>query len=217
VQRAETKAWTKGAHVLSRDGDKCTVQVGSEVLADVAVSRIQAPLALHKVGPIADNLIGHSKGIKRILLERNLITPASKLKGACTSAGKAKRKAAMGEAGIGKGDSADVLTHEGVTSGTACCLEFLLSEQSDFKEQQNAIQELIASRGHHCIFLPKFHPELNFIERYWSRVKWYARQQFDGSKEGLKARADEALGDKGCDLAALIRRYARTSRRWVDA
>ena len=44
----------------------------------------------------------------------------------------------------------------------------------------------------------------------------YARQQFDGSKEGLKARADEALGDKGCDLA-LIRRYARTSRRWVDA
>jgi len=94
VQRAETKAWTKGAHVLSRDGDKCTVQVGSEVLADVAVSRIQVPLALHKVGPIADNLIGHSKGIKRILLERNLITPASKLKGACTSAGKAKRKAA---------------------------------------------------------------------------------------------------------------------------
>ena len=52
--------------------------------------------------------------------------------------------------------------------------------------------------------------------RYWSRVKWYARQHSDGSKEGLKARADEALGDKGCDLA-LIRRYARTSWRWVDA
>ena len=48
-----------------------------------------------------------------------------------------------------------------------------LSEQADFKEQQNAIQELVLSRGHFCIFLPKFHPELNFIERYWSRVKWY--------------------------------------------
>ena len=46
---------------------------------------------------------------------------------------------------------------------------------ADFKEQQNAIQELVLSRGHFCIFLPKFHPELNFIERYWSRAKWYAR------------------------------------------
>ena len=126
--------------------------------------------------------------------------------------GQGEAQGRLGEAGIGKGDSADVPTHEGVTSGTVCCLEFLLSEQSDFKEQQNAIQELIASRGSHCILLPKFRPELNFIERYWSRVKWYARQHSDGPK----ARADEALGDKGCDLA-LIRRYARTSWRWVDA
>ena len=34
----------------------------------------------------------------------------------------------------------------------------LLSEQADFKEQQNAIQELVLSRGHFCIFLPKFTP-----------------------------------------------------------
>ena len=46
-----------------------------------------------------------------------------------------------------------------------CCLGFLLSEKADFKEQHNAIQELVLSRGHFCIFLPKFHPELNFIER----------------------------------------------------
>ena len=58
---------------------------------------------------------------------------------------------------------------------TPCCLEFLLSEQPDFQAQQNAIQELIFPRGHNCTFLPKYHPELNFIERYWSRVKWYAR------------------------------------------
>ena len=65
--------------------------------------------------------------------------------------------------------------HVGWADQVPCCLEFLLSEQADFKEQQNAIQELVLSRGHFCIFLPKFHPELNFIERYWSRAKWYAR------------------------------------------
>ena len=99
-----------------------------------------------------------------------------------------------------------------------CCLEFLLSEQADFKEQQNAIQELVLSRGHFCIFLPKFHPELNFIERYWSRVKWYARQFSDGTIKGPKAQADVAMAmsSETCDLA-LMRRYSRTSWRWVDA
>jgi len=129
------------------------------------------PHVLHKAGTIGASgatgasLIGHSKGIKQVLLERQLVDPTTKLKGACTAAGKAKRKTVMGEAGIGKGGSVDVPKHAGWTGGTACCLEFLLSEQDDFKEQQNAIQELIISRGHHCIFLPKYHPELNFIER----------------------------------------------------
>jgi transposase len=30
-------------------------------------------------------------------------------------------------------------------------------------------------RGHHCLFLPKFHPELNFIERYWAIIKHWLR------------------------------------------
>ena len=97
-----------------------------------------------------------------------------------------------------------------------CCCEYLLSEQSDFKQQQNAIQELILPRGHLCIFLPKYHPELNFIERYWSRVKWHARRYSDGSVATLKKTTDVALGEEACDLA-LIRRYARTAWRWVDA
>ena len=127
------------------------------------------------------SLIGHSKGIKQVLLERQLFDPTTKLKGACAAAGKVKRKAAMGEAGIGKGKSVDVPKHAGGLDRR----HGMLSRapplgagrlQDDFRELQNTIQELIVSRGHHCIFLPKYHPELNFIERYWSRVKWYARQ-----------------------------------------
>ena len=64
--------------------------------------------------------------------------------------------------------------------------------------------------------MPKYHPELNFIERCWSRVKWYARQICDQTKPGLKTATDEALSGKACDLA-LIRRYSRTAWRWVDA
>jgi len=127
------------------------------------------------------------------MLERGVIAETSKLNGKCGTADRKKRKAAKQAVGIGKGESIDVPVHVGWADQVPCCLEFLLSEQADFKEQQNAIQELVLSRGHFCIFLPKFHPELNFIERYWSRVKWYARQFSDGTIKGLKAQADVAM------------------------
>ena len=97
-----------------------------------------------------------------------------------------------------------------MTDGVPCCLEFLLSDQPDFKLQQNAIEELIISWGHLCIFLPKYHPELSFIERYWSRVKWCARQKCDQTIKGHKTATNEALSEKACDLA-LIRRYSWTA------
>jgi len=122
----------------------------------------------------------------------------------------------MAAKGIGQNESTDVSKHAGWTDGKACCLTFLLSEQGDFKEQQNAIQELVVSRGHFCIFLTKYHPELNFIERYWSRVKWYARKECDGTIAGLKKTTDEALIKVVCDRA-LIRRYSRAAWRWVGA
>ena len=45
---------------------------------------------------------------------------------------------------------------------------------------------------------------------------WHARQHSTGTVQGLKAAIDEAMRDGACDLA-LIRRYARTAWRWVDA
>lgn len=45
-----------------------------------------------------------------------------------------------------------------------CCMARLLSQQDDFKNQPSMLQTLITSAGHECIFLPKFHCELNPIE-----------------------------------------------------
>ena len=224
VQRPGSRTWVK-ASVVSRENEKYSVQIceaepardaGDRVLADVDVSSLQVPAETYKRGTVDVRLVGHSKGLKQILLERGLIDGTSRLKAKCGTADKKKRKEAKAKEGIGIGESVEVPKHAGVLNGEACCLEYLLSEQPDFKEQQNAIQELIISRGHYCIFLPKYHPELNFIERYWSRVKWHARQHSDGSKDGLKTAADAALSEEACDLA-LIRRYSRTAWRWVDA
>ena len=41
----------------------------------------------------------------------------------------------------------------------------------NFQEQKSLVQEVIKTAGHMCIFLPKFHCEINFIEFFWGSVK----------------------------------------------
>ena len=45
-----------------------------------------------------------------------------------------------------------------------CCMARLLSQQEDFVNQESMVETLIKGAGHECIFLPKFHCELNPIE-----------------------------------------------------
>jgi hypothetical protein len=45
-----------------------------------------------------------------------------------------------------------------------CCMSQLLSQQDDFVNQPSMLESLIRDAGHECIFLPKFHCELNLIE-----------------------------------------------------
>jgi hypothetical protein len=45
-----------------------------------------------------------------------------------------------------------------------CCMAHILSKQDDFCLQISLLKQKITSRGHLCIFLPKFHCKLNPIE-----------------------------------------------------
>ena len=45
-----------------------------------------------------------------------------------------------------------------------CCMARLLSQQEDFMDQPSMLELMIKEKGHECIFLPKFHCELNPIE-----------------------------------------------------
>ena len=54
-----------------------------------------------------------------------------------------------------------------------CCMARLLSQQDDFHNQMSMIEELIRNAGHECIFLSKFHCELNPIEMVCNLlVRW---------------------------------------------
>jgi len=86
-----------------------------------------------------------------------------------------------------------------------CCLARLLSQQDDFKNQLSMLETFINSRGHECIFLPKFHCELNPIEmvcvylsfsncltslKYWGWCKYRYREEdkktFQEAKDAVR-------------------------------
>lgn len=64
-----------------------------------------------------------------------------------------------------------------------CCCRRILYNQPDFANQKSAIEEYIVSRGHYCIFYPKYHCELNFIEQVWGKAKAYYRMMPRPSNE----------------------------------
>ena len=96
---------------------------------------------------------------------------------------------------------------------TDCCMRRILSLQEDFISQKSLLQEEIEKRGHKCIFYPKYHCELNFIEMYWGAAKRYTRDKCDYSWASLQKTVPEAL-----DSVPLItiRKFARKSWRYID-
>ena len=76
-----------------------------------------------------------------------------------------------------------VLEERGVdTSGwTADRMRQELRTHHDFCNAKTIIEEEIESRGHMCVFLPKFHCELNPIERVWCHAKKHVKAHNNGT------------------------------------
>ena len=54
---------------------------------------------------------------------------------------------------------------------TNCCWSKIMSCQSNFMSERPLLQTIIEDAGHVCLFLPKFHCELNPIKLFWSYIK----------------------------------------------
>lgn len=69
------------------------------------------------------------------------------------------------------------------------CARSLHASERDFKAQKGRLQEELEACNQLVILYPKFHCELNFIERFWCAAKYYARENclytFDGLRKTL--------------------------------
>ncbi|KAH8825538.1 hypothetical protein DL96DRAFT_1734433 [Flagelloscypha sp. PMI_526] len=84
----------------------------------------------------------------------------------------------------------------------SCCAQQILQAQPDFREQKSLVQETIESRGHYCIFLPKYH------------FKRYLRDNCDYTWDGLNRNMPEALASVSLRT---FKKWQNRTFRWAEA
>jgi transposase len=95
-----------------------------------------------------------------------------------------------------------------------CCAHRILENQPDFLEQKSLVQETIERLGHLCLFLPKYHCELNFIEYFWGAMKKYLRDHTDYTFPTLKENIPKAMASIPLET---IRKWEQRTIRWCEA
>lgn len=138
------------------------------------------------------DLAGKPKGVKQILLER----------------GEWDREYYL--------ECPRTLGQPGCSLNGRCCGKALLAAERarDFQEQKGLLQEELESQGQKVIFYPKFHCELNPIEPYWCKAKWFTRENCDYTLAGLRAAIPLALASV---QSSSINGFFQRSLRTIDA
>ena len=81
----------------------------------------------------------------------------------------------------------------------------------DFLDEKTKLEQLLNSRGHICYFIPKFHCELNPIERAWAQAKRTTRAYCNYSivvlRKNIPLALDSITLDNVCKYFNRVKRY----------
>ena len=69
----------------------------------------------------------------------------------------------------------------------------IIASHPDFKNEKNKLEKFLHDRGYSCQFLPKYHCELNPIERCWAQAKRHTRAYCNYNITGLRRNIPEGL------------------------
>ena len=101
-----------------------------------------------------------------------------------------------------------------VTKMKAEQMREVLQEMPDFKYEKTKVETLLHSNNFQGYFIPKFHCELNPIERVWGQSKKFTRANCDYSFKGLENILDQSLDTIPLNT---IRRFFRKMRDYLAA
>ena len=109
-----------------------------------------------------------------------------------------------------------ILKERGIRTSTLVAddMRTILSCHDDFKNEKTIVEHYLASKGLKGIFFPKFHCELNAIERVWAQAKVYTRMHTNFTFTRLRTIIDPGLDSVSTDL---IRKFFRRVREYERA
>ena len=87
-----------------------------------------------------------------------------------------------------------------------------LPKHSDFRDEKSMIEGMLVERAHIPCFLPKFHPELNPIERVWAQLKRYTKAHCKYSLPSLRKNIPMSYDSVSLDN---IRNHFRKVRHYM--
>ena len=90
----------------------------------------------------------------------------------------------------------------------------ILSQHDDFKNEKNSLETMLSGKGHTAVFLPKFHCELNGIERVWGHSKRITRAYCNYSIASLRETVPWSLNSIPVET---ITNYIQKSRVYMFA
>lgn len=96
----------------------------------------------------------------------------------------------------------------------AADMRLVLGNPTNFKHEKNALEHLMLELGQWVLYLPKFHCELNPIEREWGAAKRCTRSHCNYTFPGLDRTIIQALESVQLDT---IRKYFRKCREYMKA
>ena len=89
-----------------------------------------------------------------------------------------------------------------------------LAKEEDFRAEACQALMFLRQKGDRARMLPKFHCELNSIQRVWGQAKRATRAACDYSMDGLRTAVGPALDSVTVDL---MHKYFRKSRDYARA
>ena len=111
-----------------------------------------------------------------------------------------------------------VLQERGINTDGMVALKMreILNQYEDFSNKKTILEEMIEARGHLCMYYPKFHCELNPMERCWCHAKKHTRAHANGSIVRLRKIVPESLDMYSCSQE-LIMKFMRKARDYLRA
>ena len=187
--------------------------------ADSREAYINAKLSIpakYKIGaggPFDCVLVGLPKGAKQVLMERNLWDTIQHQVKNCQNTQDARKAKVSAIRNANQPGAVPPFVHN-----STCCMTGALEHGQDFYiAERNALFNICKEAGHRCFFIPKFHSELNPIERWWAYLKDFCRKNCRFKISELENTIIQGIEvhSKLPEAKSAIKRFFQTSIRYL--